>query len=176
MAESFVGEVRLFAFNRIPSGWLNCDGRLLQIREYQALFSLMGVTYGGDGRATFGIPDLRGRVAVAATTTSTTAPYHLGGYGGAEAVTVPVNAMPSHNHSFNVDSDEGTLSSVRDAVYAAVPATANTNLYAPFAASPFPIDSSMLAVVGNGVGHNNMQPYLALTYAICFSGIYPPRP
>lgn len=176
MAESYLGEIRLFAFDRIPIDWQSCDGRLLQISTYQALYSLLGVAYGGDGRTTFGLPDLRGRVPVSATTTQKTLPYGLGCSSGAETVTVTTSTMPAHNHNFNANSNEGTGISVRGAIYAAVPAAANAFLYAPFAQTPFPIDASMLANAGAGAAHNNMQPYLALSYAICTAGLYPTRP
>lgn len=175
MAEPFLGQIKIFAFNRIPRGWLNCDGQLLQIRAFSALFSLIGITYGGDGKTTFAVPDLRGRVAVAAASASKSSTYYLGASGGVESVALSMTATPSHTHSVNVNTSEGTLTNVRGAIYAAVPAAANTNLYAPFS-TPFAIDASMLANAGGGAGHNNMQPYLALTYAIACMGVYPSRP
>lgn len=176
MAEPFLGEVKLFSFNRVPRGWLVCDGSLLQIRTYQALFSLVGVTYGGDGKTTFGIPDLRGRVATGATSTSAGDAWHLGTNGGTETVTLANNNTPIHNHWLMVSTSTGNATGVGDTVYAAPQIPVPKLLYGPPSNPMVTIGSNSIEMAGASAPHNNMQPYTVLTYCIAVEGIYPPRP
>lgn len=176
MAEPFLGEVKLFSFDRIPRGWLACNGALLQIRLYQALFTLVGVTYGGDGRTTFGIPDLRGRVATGATSTSSGDVTHLGAAGGQEKVTLVTNNIPAHNHHLMVSVDPGNASGVAGSVYASPQTPTQENMYAPPSVPMVTIGANSLQSAGGSVAHENMQPYTVLTYCIAAEGIYPIRP
>ncbi|MBB5753922.1 phage tail protein [Prosthecomicrobium pneumaticum] len=168
--EPYIGEIRPFSFGSIPNGWLACDGAVLRIIEpYKALFALLGNRYGGDGVTTFGLPDLRGRVPVGA---STTRDYSLAAVGGAADVTLAIDQLPSHDHALQVSMGLGNSASVRGTLYAAVPDQLG-KLYAPFGDKPFPIDSDMLAPAGGGGPHSNMQPYLAISFCIAFTGDYP---
>jgi len=175
MSDAYIGEIRLFSFDRIPRGWLICAGQLLQIRQYSAVFSLLSTMYGGDGKTTFGLPDLRGRVPIGAYGTLQQGPAGLAYAAGAETVPLGATMLPPHSHHLQACSLDGTGKSVTGAVYAAIPAASNVSLYAPFGSSPFPIDSSVFASVGGGAAHNNMQPFLTLTYAIAVVGVYPTR-
>lgn len=164
MAQPYVGEVRLFGGNFAPAGWMFCDGQLVPISEYETLFNLIGTTYGGDGEATFAMPDLRGRV-----------PLHqgngfiMGETGGAEQVTVTVTQLPAHTHGLLASRASGTLDSPVGAVPAVAPqlrpyteSTPNTAL-AP----------GSLAGAGGSQPHENMQPYLGVSFIISAFGIYP---
>ena len=104
MSEPFVGEIRMFAGNFAPQGWAFCDGQLLSVNQNDALFSLLGTIYGGDGRTTFGLPDLRGRLPMHAGTGPGLSPQRMGSMGGQENVTLTVNEMPAHSHSANAQS------------------------------------------------------------------------
>ena len=165
MAQPYVGEIRMFAGNFAPAGWMFCEGQLLPISENETLFNLIGTTYGGDGQSTFALPDLRGRL-----------PIHQGnGFtlaetGGAEEITLTVNQIPAHSHPFlasisgaNATSPTSQViaQSVQRAVY--FESSPTTNL-APSAISP----------VGGSQPHTNFQPYLCVNFIISLFGIYPP--
>lgn len=165
----------LVSFNFAPSGWLFCDGRLLPIAQYQALFSLLGITFGGDGRTTFALPDLRGRVPVGATLSGGGQQLTLrqmGDTGGSETVSLTVAQMPAHNHAVVTnDSSQGKNTSAnhylggggRTEIYAEQPGTT--------ALAPGAVSAS-----GSNQAHNNMQPFLGLNWIIAVQGIYPTRP
>lgn len=176
MAEPFLGEVKLFSFDRIPRGWMACNGSLLQIRAYQALFSLVGVTYGGDGKTTFGIPDLRGRVVIGAISTASNDPTRLGVSGGQEKVTLTTNNIPAHNHRFMVSVDSGNTPGVGDSVYASPQTPSPQKMYGPPSVPMVTIGANSLQLAGGSVAHENMQPYTVLTYCIAVEGVYPIRP
>ncbi|MFD2233068.1 phage tail protein [Phaeospirillum tilakii] len=176
MAEPFLGEVKLFGFGRIPRGWAPCDGSLLQIRYFQALFSLIGTTYGGDGKTTFGVPDLRGRVAIGASSTSPSDPTHLGAASGQEGVVLVANNIPAHNHHFMVSVNAGNATGVADAVYASPQTPSPENLYGPPSTPMVTIGANSLQSAGGSAPHQNMQPYTVLTYCIAVQGVYPTRP
>ena len=173
--EPFIGQLMLVAFSYAPDGWHLCDGSLLSVSQYQALFALLGTTYGGDGKTTFGVPDLRGRVPVGATLSgSPTAltPHLVGATGGTETVTLLTSQMPAHNHVMvtNDASESETTSSQhylggggRTAMYASQAGTTN-------------LAANALSTVGGGQPHNNMQPYLALNWIIAVTGVWPSRP
>lgn len=167
MAEPFVGEIRIFSFGVIPRGWLPCNGQLLQIRNNTALFSLLGTTYGGDGRTDFALPDLRGRAAL-----HPGASFALGNAGGEQTHALTVNEMPTHNHLLNVSSAGAT----NKAAAGNYPASSGTsNAYA--AAGPTAqMASQTLSVTGAAIGHSNMQPYSTFNYCIATMGLYPTRP
>jgi microcystin-dependent protein len=163
MAQPYVGEIRCFAGNFAPAGWMFCEGELLPISEYETLFNLIGTTYGGDGQSTFALPDLRGRV-----------PIHMGnGFtlaetGGVEEVTLTTSTIPAHSHAFlasNVtangisDPTNTTVNSALD-IYQAVAPTS-------------PMNAAMLSSVGGSQPHNNFQPYLCLDWIISLFGIFP---
>lgn len=180
MCEPFIGEVKLFAYDRTPRGWLPCDGQVLQIKQYQALYSLVGITYGGDGRNSFALPDLRGRAPVAATSTNKSDPYCLGEAGGADVVTLTADNLPAHAHYLCVNPDMGNQTAIAGNLYAQVaPASQGAqppSLYAPMSTPAVAVDPSVIQTTGGGGAHSNMQPYLTLQYCIAIEGIYPIRP
>ena len=166
MSEPFLAEVRMVGFNFAPRGWALCDGQILPINQNTSLFSLLGTTYGGDGRTSFGLPDLRGRTPVHLGSTTS-----QGEKGGEESHTLSVNEMPSHRHAANTKAAAGTTP---------IPgATASLADYAggygDVAASPTNLSSAAIANSGGGQAHNNMQPYLALNFAIALQGLFPSR-
>lgn len=164
MAQPYIGEIRVFAGNFAPAGWMFCEGQVLPISEYETLFQLIGTTYGGDGQSTFALPDLRGRV-----------PIHQGnGFilaetGGVEEVTLTVNQIPAHSHSLLATSGPGVGDSPDGAHLATSPTTRS---YAPTRSSNFLANGSVQAV-GGSQPHTNMQPYLAINHIISLFGIFP---
>ena len=182
MAEPFLGQVEVFSFNFAPKGWAFCAGQLMPINQNQALFSLLGTTYGGNGQTTFGLPDLRGRVSIGWGQGNGLSNYDLGQKGGEEAHTLNQNEMASHNHNWMVNSTN--------------PATANTGapstsvvmgqttgvpaqgalfqvlLYT--SGSPgTPLDTHSIGLSGGSQAHNNIMPYLTLNFCIALVGIFP---
>lgn len=163
MAQPYIGEIRLFAGNFAPLGWEFCAGQLVNISEYDALFSLLGTTYGGDGQNTFALPDLRGRV-----------PVHFGGVSnqtlgatfGVEQVTLTVQQVPSHSHNVRVSTQPALSSSPGNAFFA----QAEEPLYTP---SSTVLNTSPTTAAGGSLPHDNRQPYLGLNFIISMFGIYP---
>ncbi|MFD2368659.1 phage tail protein [Brevibacillus sp. GCM10020057] len=178
MSDQFVGEIRMFAGSFAPKGWAMCEGQLLSIAQYTALFSLLGTTYGGNGTTNFALPDLRGR-----------APMHFGdGPGltrreqgeqiGSDNVRLTVNEIPAHTHQVMAADQTGTTNSPAGAVWAQAPkqgkftkketplyeATANANM-----------DPRLIASAGNSQPHNNRQPYQSVNFIIALQGIFPLR-
>jgi microcystin-dependent protein len=162
MAEPFMGEIRIFSFNFAPQGWAQCNGQLMPINQNQALFSLLGTTYGGDGRVNFALPDLRARVPI-----HTGSGHTLGERGGETAHTVTMSEMPQHTHFLSGLSDNGDVPIAAGNLFASA-----AGLYGP----PNNLTSLLPATVTNVGGsqaHQNMQPYLALTIGIALIGIFP---
>jgi microcystin-dependent protein len=164
MAQPYIGEIRMFAGNFPPSGWLFCEGQLLAISEHDVLFNLIGTTYGGDGQSTFGLPDLRGRV-----------PVHQGNglvqaeAGGVEEVTLTVQQIPAHSHTLAGSTSTGSTSvaagsllakSTSKSIYRTSGALANMNVTA-------------ITPVGGSQPHTNFQPYLCINFIISLFGLYP---
>ena len=164
MAQPYVGEIRLFAGNFAPAGWMFCAGQLLPISENETLFNLIGTTYGGNGQSTFALPDLRGRV-----------PIHFGnGFtlaqnGGAEQVTLTVQQLPAHSHPMLASADPASSPNPAAHVLAE---TASTTPY--FAGPPtVPLASQSVTPTGGSQPHDNLQPFLCLNYIISLFGIFP---
>jgi microcystin-dependent protein len=165
MAQPYVGEVRMFAGNFAPAGWMTCAGQLLSISEYETLFQLIGTTYGGDGQSTFALPDLRGRI-----------PIHQGnGYvlaqtGGVEQVTLSAIHMPQHTHSWPAVSSPAAVN--QSPVPGNAPATSTVKFYK---AAPATVAMAAISIqsVGNSQPHTNMMPYLCVNYIISLYGIFP---
>src|SRR5512146_1512511 len=164
MAEPFLSEIRLMSFGFAPKGWALCNGQLLPIAQNQALFSLLGTTYGGDGRVNFALPNLQGR-----------APIHvgnghaLGEQGGEQGHTLSIAELPTHTHALNGTSDAGTLIIAAGNLLGRTPSqeyqAPDNNLTA--------MNPGSIATVGGSQAHLNMQPYLALNFCIALQGIYP---
>lgn len=170
MSEPFVGEIRMFAGNFAPRGWAFCDGQLLAVSQNDALFSLLGTIYGGDGRTTFGLPDLRGRIPIHAGTGPGLSPRRLGAKGGTEQETITVNQLPSHTHPWRASNASATSKQP----LGQAPAIAQGDVYS----NDFSGTNFNAAAVGNGGGsrgHSNLMPFLCIHFIIALFGIYPSR-
>ncbi|MEQ9406775.1 MAG: tail fiber protein [Fuerstiella sp.] len=169
MTEPFLGEIMMVGFNFAPRGWSMCDGQILPISQYTALFSLLGTTFGGDGRTTFGLPGMRGRTAVHVGNGPGLDPVTWGSRGGANRHTLTVQQMPSHNHSIRGIDEDGNLSEPEGNY---LPEKANG-----YHAGPPTVNMGSQAVTNNGGGQsfNIMQPYIGIYHCIATVGIYPSR-
>jgi microcystin-dependent protein len=169
MAQPYVGEIRMFAGNFAPAGWAFCDGSLLPISEYETLFQLIGNTYGGDGNQTFGIPDLRGRLPIHMGQGPGIANnYSLGQAGGTESVTLTNNQIPAHNHLLMVSGTAASASSPQGNLLA----NATANLYLRDVPSDT-LNTGAINSAGGSQPHDNMMPYLCVSFIISLFGIYP---
>ncbi len=169
--EPFIGEIKICPFNFAPKGWLLCNGALLQISANQALYALLGVTYGGDGKTTFALPDLRGRTPVHRNNSEPTQPpLALGKLAGSETVQLKATDMALHTHAFKVSSVPGKR---LNAGIANSSVLAAANLYGP--ANPLLQMSATTCSTVGGTPHNNMQPSLVLNFIIATVGLWPAR-
>jgi microcystin-dependent protein len=170
--EPFIGEMMMTGANFCPRGWTDANGQLLAVSQNQALFSLLGTTYGGDGRTTFGLPDMRGRVAIHTGQGPGLTNRKQGNKGGTETHTLNVNELPSHTHNLMAASATATSKSPNGKVLA----KAKRNVYAPSSSgSMSQLAPTSIGTVGNSQPHNNMQPFLTIRYCIALQGIYPSR-
>ena len=164
MAQPYVGEIRIFAGNFAPAGWMFCEGQILPISENETLFNLIGTTYGGDGQSTFALPDLRGRL-----------PIHQGdGFilaetGGAEAITLGIPHIPAHSHPLLATTAPGVAASPSGGLPAE---SGSSNVYRPGPAS-VTMNAQSVAPVGGSQPHTNFQPYLCVDFIISLFGLYP---
>lgn len=174
MAEPFLGEIKMFAGTFAPRGYSFCNGNLLPISQHSALFSLLGTVYGGDGRTTLALPDLRGRVPIHHGSSSGPglSSYNLGQKGGQESVILNTTQLPSHNHAVQVpvNSSPGGESSPAGNYPAAA-----TNAYSEDATTGAFAATFNTQNNGGGQGHNNIQPYLVINFIIALTGTYPSR-
>jgi microcystin-dependent protein len=169
MSNPYVGEIRLFAGNFAPQGWAFCDGQTLLIADNTTLFQLIGTTYGGDGQSTFHLPDLRGRVPIhAGTDVASGMSYVQGEFAGAEAVVVTLNQLPAHSHVPACSAQPGDALSPTGAVWAA----ASVALYSPNAPDAN-LRAGLVAPAGTSQPHDNMAPYLAVSFIISLFGVFP---
>ncbi len=167
MANQYVGEIRMFAGNFAIEGWLFCDGSLLPISEYEVLFNLIGTTYGGDGIETFAVPDLRGRVPIH-TGNNGVSTYVIGEAAGVEQVTLTLNQLPVHNHAPMASSAASGSNSPTGNYWASNPVTKQYSTAAPAATM-----SAMTGSAGGSQPHDNMLPYLCVSFIIAWSGVFP---
>ncbi|PLY01014.1 MAG: phage tail protein [Desulfuromonas sp.] len=172
MSEPFVAEIRIFAGNFAPRSWAFCDGQLLPISQNTALFSLIGTTYGGDGRTTTALPNLQGRAPMHPGRGPGLTSHRLGERGGLETVTLTEAQMPSHNHTPRAANVPATMNAPDGST--ALARSVGGNSYAP-AANLVPMADGVLAPSGSSQAHNNMQPFLTLNYIIALQGLYPSR-
>lgn len=173
MSEPYVGEIRMVGFNFAPRGWAFCDGQLLQVSQNDALFSLLGTIYGGDGRTTFGLPDMRGRIPIHAGNGPGLSNRRLGSMGGAENVTLTTNELPSHTHGINVHSDVGTETNPQNNYLAA--ANVGDSEYDAASKANGVMNASSIVATGGSQSHTNVQPFLCINFCIALLGIYPSR-
>lgn len=171
MSEPFVGEIRMFAGNFAPRGWAFCDGQLLAVSQNDALFSLLGTIYGGDGRTTFGLPDLRGRIPIHAGTGPGLSPRRLGAKAGSEEETLTVNQLPSHSHAWRAFSGNASNNQPNETALA----TTVGDLYRDDNANLANMNTSMIENVGGSQSHGNLMPFLCIHFIISLFGIYPSR-
>jgi len=169
MSEPFVGEIRMFAGNFAPRGWAFCDGQLLPISQNTALFSLIGTTYGGDGRSTTALPDLKGRAPMQPGRGPGLTARRLGERGGVETVTLSEAQIPNHKHTLTGANEVASQAAVNNNYLAR-----GTQMYHP------PTDLAAMATqslpeTGGSQPHNNMQPYLTINFIIALVGLYPSR-
>ena len=162
MAEPFLSEIRIMSFTFAPKGWALCNGQLLPINQNQALFSLLGTTYGGDGRVNFALPDLRGRVPI-----SFGAGHTLGERGGEQAHTLTLNEMPTHIHTFGASQGNANTPVPLNNMFGS-----SNNFYAA-PANLTSINPATVTNVGGSQAHLNMQPFLTLSFCIALQGIFP---
>lgn len=164
MAEPFLSEIRIMSFNFPPKGWAFCNGQLLPINQNQALFALLGTTYGGNGQTNFALPNLRGRTPI-----HMGSGHSLGEAAGSTAVTVNIQQLPHHTHVLQATKNAATASSGNGQVMAA---SVNYEAYRPFS-NPTTLQPATVSGVGGSQAHNNMQPYLTLSFCIALQGIFP---
>jgi microcystin-dependent protein len=174
MSEPFVGEIRMFAGNFAPRAWAFCNGTLLAISQNQALFSLLGTNYGGDGRTTFGLPDLRGRVPMHQGQGPGLTPRFLGQKFGAETVTLTPDQLPSHTHVPEASSDQASADAPQDKVLAKGDAAPPGRIYTT---DPPAVDMSPAAIANSGASqaHDNTMPFQCVNFIVALQGIYPSR-
>jgi microcystin-dependent protein len=172
MAQPYVGEIRMFAGNFAPAGWMFCEGQLLPISENEVLFQLIGTTYGGDGQETFALPDLRGRLPVHQGQGPGLSSYFLAETGGAEEVTLPVTRIPAHSHPMLATNDTATQTNPGGQVLARF-AQANIDPYLEQTPPNVNLAVTSITATGGSQPHTNLQPYLCVDFIISLFGIFP---
>lgn len=164
MAQPYVGEIRMFAGNFAPAGWMFCEGQLLPISENETLFQLIGTTYGGDGESTFALPDLRGRIPIHQGNN-----FILAETGGAEEITLTVNQIPAHTHPLLASTDFANQSNPSNAILAQSTIASAYETLDTIVQMP----ANTIALVGGSQPHTNFQPYLCVDFIISLFGIFP---
>ena len=172
MADPFVAEIRIFPFNFAPKGWAWCDGQLLPISQNTALFSLLGTTYGGNGKSNFALPDLQGRAAMHPGQGPGLSLHDLGETGGSDTVTLLESEIPSHSHPLRAAGDAGDV--VVPSPNASLAISTGGFIYAP-ANNLVPMSPQALPPAGGDQPHNNLMPYLTFYFCIALQGVFPPR-
>jgi microcystin-dependent protein len=172
MADPFVAEIRIFPFNFAPKGWAFCNGQLLPLSQNTALFSLLGTTYGGDGKSNFALPNLQGSAPMFWGQGPGLSLYDEGETGGTEAETLLQAEIPAHSHALAASNQPGEDPSPSGRVLGR---STGASLYQTAANPVVPLSQQTLGPTGGSVPHNNMQPYLTLNFCIALQGVFPPR-
>lgn len=181
MSDPFMGQIIMFGGNFAPVNWMPCDGRLLSIAQYDALYSLLGTSYGGDGVTTFALPNLQSRIPINQGQAPGLQNYVIGQQVGVENVTLNAQTMPTHYHFLAAANQAGTTNVPAANTVLANEGGADANLvfaYAPFDTTPANMTTlapNSIGIIGGSQPHDNLQPFQALTYCICIYGIYPSR-
>ncbi len=173
MADPFVAEIRIFPFNFAPRGWAFCNGQLLPISQNTALFSLLGTTYGGDGKSNFALPNLQGSAPMHPGQGPGLSLHDLGETGGSETVTLLESEIPSHSHAVTAQTNPGNVKIPSPSV--AFARSALGNAYIAPAANIVALSDQTIGPAGGDAPHNNLQPYLTLNFNIALQGVFPPR-
>jgi microcystin-dependent protein len=174
MSDQFVAEIRIFPFNFPPTGWAFCDGQLMPLSQNTALFSLLGTTYGGDGKSTFALPDLQGSVPMQPGQGQGLSLRDLGEMSGVESITLLQSEMPFHTHNVMASTEDGEFKP--PAPNRILGRSINAFLYQSSNAGLGIMTPQQVGLAGGGLPHNNMQPYLTLNFCIALQGIFPQRP
>ena len=169
MSEPFIGEIKMFAGNFAPRSYAKCDGQLLEISQNNALFSLLGTTYGGDGRTTFGLPELRGRTPIHYGQGPGLTDRRIGARSGQERVTLVANALPAHKHNLLAENDAANSVGPENNVLA----NTATAIYVSDGSTP--MEGTSITTTGGGAAHNNVMPFQCICYIIALTGIFPSR-
>lgn len=169
MSEPFLSEIKIVGFNFAPRSWAFCDGQILPINQNQSLYSLLGTTFGGDGRTTFALPDLRGRVPIHFGDG-----YTLGQKGGQENVTLSASEIPAHTHVLNAVSSESTAGNSQNVANNSLGTGTPNNLYSNVAGNQS-LAASAVTTGGGSQAHENRQPFLVLNFCIALQGLFPSR-
>ena len=168
----YLGEIRIFSGNFAPKGWAMCNGQLLSISSNTALFSLLGTFYGGNGTTTFALPDLRSRLPIHQGQGQGLSPYNVGQNGGFENITLNTQQLPRHNHNINTSNGPGNNIHPANTILAS---TTSDKPYTSAASDGSTLNTAAVTYVGGNQPHNNLEPYLCMTFIIATQGIYPPR-
>ncbi len=171
MSQPFIGQISIFAGNFAPRGFAYCSGQLLAISQNNALFTLIGTTYGGDGQTTFALPNMSGRLPIHQGTLSGGGSYVLGQSAGTETVTLLSSQLPTHSHSFPSNSASGTVVLPSNAVIAST----SLGPFASGAATDLVMNAASLGLVGGNQPHDNLMPFLCIGFIIALEGVYPAR-
>lgn len=172
MADPFVAEIRMFGFNFAPKGWAFCNGQLMPLSQNTALFSLLGTTYGGDGKSTFALPNLQGSAVMHPGQGPGLSLHDLGETGGSTTVTLLESEIPSHTHALRASNDIGDVNTPGNMSFAR---SAGAAVYNTANAPLTTMSPQVLTPAGGDQPHNNMQPYLTLLFCIALQGVFPPR-
>jgi microcystin-dependent protein len=168
MSDQYLGEIRMFSGNFAPVGWMFCEGQLIDISDYSVLYTLLGTAYGGDGRTNFALPDLRGRIPLHRGTSSSGTLYSLGQILGVESVPLVSNHLPKHTHPVKASSLPGTTSSPSNAMWAG----STISQYSTEEPNNV-MGNQTISAVGGNMPHDNMMPFLPISFIIAYQGIYP---
>ena len=179
MSDPFVAEIRIFPFNFAPKGWAFCDGQILPLSQNTALFSLLGTTYGGDGKSTFALPNMQGNVPMFYGQGPGLSLYDLGEEGGSQTVTLLDSEMPAHAHPLNATTAAGTGNDPNGTMFAdgdwSFQGASGKVQYYTVAAPTVTMNTQAVGFTGSSFPHNNLMPYLTLNFCIALQGVFPPR-